>query len=273
MGSQSLQGFATDPLVLLVISGLIIAGGLGFSVWFDLADKIQNKKPFRRLSLHTKIVLFLTGTILAIGTLLTFLSEYSNPATIGHYSFGNKLLTSFFQSVTMRTAGFATIDYTEANPFSLLVYAVQMFIGGAPGGTAGGIKVTTFWVVVLFVFNEIKGSPHTNFMYHTFSTRLIRRSFAIFIIFTLTFLAGLLTLSITAQNIPFLNLIFETMSALGTVGVSANVTPSLNTISQVVIMILMFVGRIGPITILISLANNKTRKKTIQYAESTILVG
>ena len=161
LGSNSLINYATDPFLTLVVAALIILGGIGFSVWFDFkrsylemrkSTKSKKRKSFyRRLQYHTKIVLWLTGIILLSGTVLTLLTEWNNPNTIGNLSFFDKLLVSFFQTVTMRTAGFATIDYTNAHPTSILLYCIQMLIGGSPGGTAGGVKTTTFLVVLLFI--------------------------------------------------------------------------------------------------------------------------
>ena len=134
-GSTSLVAFQTDPLINLVLAALIITGGLGFMVWFDLATQLSKKK--RRLRFHTKLVLFLTAGILFTGTVSTLLIEWNNPGTIGNLSIPDKLLVSFFQTVSMRTAGFASIDFTQARPVTLMIYILQMFLGGAPGGTAG----------------------------------------------------------------------------------------------------------------------------------------
>ena len=138
-GSSSLVAFQTDPLINLVIAGLIITGGLGFMVWFDLATQLGKKKK-RRLRFHTKLVLFLTAGILLFGTVSTLFTEWHNPGTIGNLGVPEKVLVSFFQTVSMRTAGFASIDYTQARPVTLFIYILQMFLGGAPGGTAGGLR-------------------------------------------------------------------------------------------------------------------------------------
>ena len=275
LGSTSLLSYKTDTLVNLTIAALIIMGGLGFSVWFDLKTNIQAKGRKRKLRFHTKLVLALTAIILISGTCLTFLTEFQNTATIGQLPFGKKVLVSFFQTVTMRTAGFATIDYTQARPVTLLLYIIQMFLGGAPGGTAGGLKITTFLVVLAFARTEILGLPHTNFGHHTFSPSTIQKAFSVLIVFTTTFILGLTFLTMVAdKGHRFIYLMFEAMSALGTVGVTANLTPTLNHAALTVIMFLMFIGRIGPLTLIVSLSNRKPKKNdTIKFANANTIIG
>ena len=273
-GSSSLVNFQTDPLINLVIAGLIITGGLGFMVWFDLATQLGKKKK-RRLRFHTKLVLFLTAGILLFGTVSTLFTEWHNPGTIGNLSVPEKVLVSFFQTVSMRTAGFASIDYTQARPVTLFIYILQMFLGGAPGGTAGGLKITTFFVLLVFARSELLGLPHTNVAQRTIEARTVQKSFSVFIIFLMTFLLGLVLLGITAEGTPrFIYLMFETISALATVGVTANLTPELGKLALSIIMVLMFIGRIGPLTLLVSLADYQPDKKDlIQYMKADISIG
>lgn len=272
-GSSSLVAFQTDPLINLVIAGLIITGGLGFMVWFDLATQFDKKK--RRLRFHTKLVLFLTAGILLFGTVSTLFTEWHNPGTIGNLSVPEKMLVSFFQTVSMRTAGFASIDYTQARPVTLFIYILQMFLGGAPGGTAGGLKITTFFVLLVFARSELLGLPHANIAQRTIEARTVQKSFSVFIIFLMTFLLGLMLLGITAEGTPrFIYLMFETISALATVGVTANLTPELGKLALSIVMVLMFIGRIGPLTLLVSLADYQPDKKDlIQYMKADISIG
>lgn len=273
LGATSLVNYMTNPLINLVIAALIIMGGLGFSVWFDFHTQLRKKNEAKKLRFHTKVVLGLTLFILVFGTLSTLITEYNNPATIGNLSLPHKILTSFFQTVTMRTAGFATIDYTKANPVTLLLYTSQMILGGAPGGTAGGVKITAFLTIVLFARSEILGLSHTNFMDRTIDTLTIRKAFAVVSVFVMTFLLGLIAISVTDPEKPLIFLIFEVMSALATVGVTANLTPTLTEASQLIIMALMFFGRIGPMSIFISLSTRKpTKKDTIQFSKSSMIV-
>lgn len=273
-GSSSLVNYQTDPLINLVIAGLIITGGLGFMIWFDLATQLGKKKK-RRLRFHTKLVLFLTAGILLFGTVSTLFTEWHNPGTIGNLSVPEKVLVSFFQTVSMRTAGFASIDYTQARPVTLFIYILQMFLGGAPGGTAGGLKITTFFVLLVFARSELLGLPHANVAQRTIEARTVQKSFSVFIIFLMTFLLGLMLLGITAEGTPrFIYLMFETISALATVGVTANLTPELGKLALSIVMLLMFIGRIGPLTLLVSLADYQPDKKDlIQYMKADISIG
>ena len=273
-GSSSLVAFQTDPLINLVIAGLIITGGLGFMVWFDLVTQFDKKKK-RRLRFHTKLVLFLTAGILLFGTVSTLFTEWHNSGTIGNLSIPEKVLVSFFQTVSMRTAGFASIDYTQARPVTLFIYILQMFLGGAPGGTAGGLKITTFFVLLVFARSELLGLPHANIAQRTIEARTVQKSFSVFIIFLMTFLLGLMLLGITAEGTPrFIYLMFETISALATVGVTANLTPELGKLALSIVMVLMFIGRIGPLTLLVSLADYQPDKKDlIQYMKADISIG
>lgn len=274
-GGDSMMSFQTDWLVNLTLSTLIITGGLGFMVWFDLATKAKNQSGRKTLRFHTKVVLWLTTAILILGTLTSLLTEFNNPATIGSLPFGDKVLVSFFQTVSMRTAGFASLDYTRAHPVTLFVYILQMFLGGAPGGTAGGMKITTFLVLLLLARKELLGLPHTNLGKRTISPELVQRSFGAAVIFQLTFLLGLFGIGlVTPTGQRFIYLAFEVASALGTVGVSANVTSTLNGAGLSIIMALMFIGRIGPLTLMVSLNQYQAKKAdTLQYVKADLIVG
>ena len=283
LGSNSLINYATDPFLTLVVAALIILGGIGFSVWFDFkrsyfemrkSTKSKKRKSFyRRLQYHTKIVLWLTGIILLGGTVLTLLTEWNNPNTIGNLSFFDKVLVSFFQTVTMRTAGFATIDYTNAHPTSILLYCIQMLIGGSPGGTAGGVKTTTFLVVLLFIRSEVYDEGMIQFRHHSISQEMARKALTIFIVFTTLILTSVFLLSLTDPDAPLLYTLFETISAVCTVGVTANLTPTLSFLGKIVIMLLMFIGRIGPLTVLLSFSNRKKKALEMKYAKAPLLIG
>ena len=266
-----------------MVAALIILGGIGFSVWFDFkrsylemrkSTKSKKRKSFyRRLQYHTKIVLWLTGIILLSGTVLTLLTEWNNPNTIGNLSFFDKLLVSFFQTVTMRTAGFATIDYTNAHPTSILLYCIQMLIGGSPGGTAGGVKTTTFLVVLLFIRSEVYDEGMIQFRHHSISQEMARKALTIFIVFTTLILTSVFLLSLTDPEVPLLYTLFETISAVCTVGVTANLTPTLSFLGKIIIMLLMFIGRIGPLTVLLSFSNRNKKALDMKYAKGPLLIG
>lgn len=282
IGAISLQEYVHDPLVNIVITSLIILGGIGFSVWFDVTQNIQSviknkcrsgwKRTYRMLKIHTRLAINMTIALIVTGTLAFLLVEWNNPNSIGNFTFGEKVLASFFQTVTMRTAGFATLDYELIEPFSLLFFVGTMFIGGSPGGAAGGIKTTTFALIALLIISEIKGQKHVNYAHHTIPIEIIRRAIVIVATFALFLMAGVSVLMLVEDQ-PFLFLLFEAVSALATVGVSVNLTPELSQISHIVLMILMFVGRIGPITILLSLSRKSKITKDQQYAKTTILIG
>ena len=208
-------------------------------------------------------------------TVTSLLTEFNNPATIGSLPLGEKVLVSFFQTVSMRTAGFASLDYTAVRPVTLFIYLLQMFLGGAPGGTAGGMKITTFLVLVLLARKELLGLPHTNLGKRTIAPDLVQRSLGTAVIFQLTFILGLFGLClVTPDGQRFLYLVFEVVSALATVGVTANVTSTLNGAGLGIIMVLMFIGRIGPLTLMVSLNNYKAKKAdALQYAKADIIIG
>ncbi|MGB3159609.1 TrkH family potassium uptake protein [Carnobacterium sp.] len=282
MGASSLQNYVDDPLVNLVIATLIILGGIGFSVWFDVTHnvfsiiknkkKLGFKKMYSLLRPHTRLAINMSVTLLLAGTMMFMIVEWNNNSSIGTFSVGQKVMTSFFHSVTMRTAGFATIDYATVLPFSLLFSIFLMFIGGSPGGAAGGIKTTTFALVILLVINEIRGQNSINYARHSIPVETIRRAIVVVFSFFACLMIGFSILLIVEEQ-PFVVLLFEAVSALGTVGVSMNLTPELSRIGQTVLIVLMFIGRIGPITIFLSLARKKHRVKERVYAKTNILIG
>lgn len=198
---------------------------------------------------------------------------WNNPDTIANLSFFDKVLVSFFQTVTMRTAGFATIDYTTAHPTSLLLYCIQMLIGGSPGGTAGGVKTTTFLVVLLFIRSEVYDEKMIQFRNHSISQEMARKALTIFIVFTTLILTSVFLLSLTDPDAPLLYTLFETISAVCTVGVTANLTPTLSFLGKIIIMLLMFIGRIGPVTVLLSFSNRKNKALDMKYAKAPLLIG
>ena len=284
LGDSSLMAYQSDVYMNLVISGLIISGGLGFIVWVDL--RMMWKKYYERfrvfkvkkfmssLSLHTKIAIVMTILLLTSGTVSILALEYSNPLTIGNLSLPEKVLASFFQSTTLRTAGFATVNMADLYTPTKLLMSVFMFIGGSPAGTAGGVKTVTFAIIILYVISLSKGSDSVKVMRRSISDQVVKRSLTITMIsFTLTIFA-LFVLTIT-ENLSFIDLLFEVFSAFATVGLTASVTPVLTCIGKVVIIVLMYIGRIGPITLVLLFANkyNQMKGKDIAYPQSDILIG
>ncbi|MCY3024704.1 potassium transporter [Aerococcus sp. JJEM-2022a] len=282
MGNNSLIDLKTVPVLNWTIMALIVLGGIGFSVWFDITNQIKNyaKKSngrklsfyFKHLSPHTKLVLIVTGLVILIGASLFLLVEWDNPGTIGPLSLGDKIMTAFFQTITMRTAGFATVDYTACRPVSLLIFVLTMFIGGGAGGTAGGLKVTTFALTIMLALREVRQIKHVNFDRHTIPDAAVRQSFTIALMYVSALFIGSALLLTFDPGQRYLHLLFEAISALATVGVSAGLTPNLSLASHIVLMLLMFVGRIGPMTMALSLRRNRNNYD-IRYAKTNILIG
>lgn len=280
---NSLQNYVHDPLVNGVMMGLIILGGIGFSVWFDVTENIHSifkkrvkigfMKDYKRLQVHTRLALNISLFLLILGTVVFLALEWSNPESIGAFNVGDKILAALFQSTTFRTAGFTTIDFLDFNHLTLFFLIITSFIGGSPGGTAGGLKTTTVALVVLLMYNEVKGQRYVNYAYHTIPTETVRRALVVVITFFVCFMLGTSLLLYFEQDQQPFHLMFEIASALTTIGLTIDLTPELSAASQVVIMVLMFIGRIGPITIFLSLGRSHKKQRNHKYAKTNILIG
>lgn len=285
LGDNSLMKYDKNIFVNLLFSTLIILGGLGFVVWDDMIEKIKKnknkvtfKKFFLDLSLHSKISLTTTFYLLLTGTVFTFLMEYNNPETIGTMSLYGKSITSFFQSVTLRTAGFNTINLGGLHDGTKLMYIFYMLIGGSPGGTAGGLKTVTFAVVVLSVLSTNLGKERTECYGREISLSILQKALSILGMYMFAFILGSILLSITNSHLllkyNFIDIMFEVASALGTVGITVGVTPELTYIGKILIAIIMFLGRLGPITIGVALTLKQNSKRiNVIYPEEDVLVG
>ncbi|MFK8242431.1 MULTISPECIES: potassium transporter TrkG [unclassified Facklamia] len=280
VGSISMQGEVLNPLVNGVLALLIISGSMGFIVWFELIELVKeywHSKPrvwrlvSRKMTSHTKLVLYSTLILLAMGTVTTWLTELHNPATIQPYAWWQQGMVSFFQSVTMRTAGFSTLDYSLTKPSTNFLYMIQMIIGGAPGGTAGGMKITTAAVLLLIFRSELRGLNGIQFQRRTIHSVIIRQTVSIVIFFFSVLITGYVLLLITQPDLEPFALLFEAFSALATVGVTMNVTTQLSVTGKMIIMLLMFIGRVGPTTVLLSLAIKA--KKEVRYANTNVYLG
>ena len=275
-GYRSLETFQRDPLVLLTIAGLIILGGLGFSV---LSELLVNRFQFKRLSLHTKMVLVITGILLAFGTLVMLALEWNNPRSLGAptLSLWDRLLNSFFQSTTLRTAGYASYNQTYLTDSGKLIGVILMFIGASPASTGGGVKTTTFGVMILMVFSVVHGRETVGLFGKQLAVSTVRRALTIVIISIGIVLACTMALSISEHNNErnMLDLLFEATSAFATVGLSSVGTPSLNAVSQGLLVPIMFFGRVGPLTLALALASkleNNPRNR-MHYPEEKIMIG
>ena len=269
---SSLTSFSRDPLVLLTVSFLIILGGLGFAVMHEC---LFHRFRWKEFSLQAKVVLLATGMLLLFGSLFFILAEWGNPGTLGKLSPGEKILNGFFHSVTLRTAGFNSIDQAALRDGSKLVSAIFMFIGASPASTGGGVKTTTISVMLLMVISVIRGREEIHLMGRRLSRDLTRRALTILFISMTVLLLSVTALSMLEEGtVPFLDLLYECASALATVGVSSTGTPNLSFASRVILLPMMFLGRVGPMTLAMALANKGNQyKAVIQYPEEKLRIG
>ncbi|MBQ3270652.1 MAG: Trk family potassium uptake protein [Clostridia bacterium] len=268
----SLTAFAGDPLVLLTVAGLIVFGGLGFSV---ILETLRNRQGFRALSLHARIVLLLTPALLVAGTGFFVLAERSNAATLASQGVGGRVLNAFFQSVTLRTAGFNTIDQSALRDGSKLFSALLMAIGASPASTGGGVKTTTVAVVFFLMRSVVRGEGEVNIARRRLSNDTARRALAVAALFVGVLLAGTLAIALIEDGrFSLADILFEAASAMGTVGVSAIGTPNLSAASRAVLLPMMFLGRVGPLTLAVALARRQGRAHAAsKYPEERIMIG
>ena len=248
--SDSLVGFVEDPWIGLPIAMAVIAGGLGFPVIMELRRELRSH---RRWSLHTKMTLATTGALLVGGAAFVTASEWSNPGTLGALSPPGRLLAGFFHAVMPRTAGFAALDYGEMTDGTLLGTTVLMFIGGGSAGTAGGIKVTTFMLLLFVIVAEVRGRRRVNAFDRQIDDRVTRQALTVALLSVAAVMTSTLVL-LQLTTHPIRDVLFEATSAFGTVGLSTGITAGLPTTAQLVLVGLMFLGRLGPITLVSALA-------------------
>ena len=256
LGSTSFIQYSGSWLINFTTMFLIVMGGLGFPVWHDIAINIKKmteikKRPlkwlFTRLCLQSKIVLTMTGLLILCGAVGFFLLEFNNPETMGDMNLLEKMTASLFQSVTTRTAGFATVPQGDLRESSKLLGCMLMFIGGSPAGTAGGVKTTTIAMLLLTVLCVLKNKRDTECFARKIDNNIVRSGITITMITLIFLMSGITALTIFEPGIDFLDLTYEAASAMGTVGLTADLTPILSRGSHVILMILMYVGRIGPL--------------------------
>lgn len=266
---MSLVTFNNDPVVLYTIAVLIVIGGLGFLVWKDLYEFRHNKS----LLLHTKVVLVATAFLILFGAVFFFAFESNNPDTMGKLNLFGKISSAFFQSITPRTAGFNSLPLNEMKDISKVATILLMFIGASPGSTGGGIKVTTFSVMLMAILSQIRGSEDTVIFKRRVPHYIVTKALAI------AGLAAMWVITVTTiilafEDIPFINVLYEVTSAFGTVGLSTGITPYLGDISKVLLIITMFLGRVGPLSFGIALTLRANRAKPdVVYPEGKIVVG
>lgn len=282
LGDGSFTKYVNNPIVNVTTMFLIVMGGIGFTVWYDVIQnykevrkkKQSKKRIFTKLTLHSKIAISMTVFLIVAGTLLVFALEHQNPDTIGGMSLGEKWMSSAFHSVSTRTAGFATVSQADFRPGTKFITTIFMFIGGSPGGTAGGIKTTTVAMLILTCLNVIYGKRDTECFGRRIPEENFRTGFSVVIVAFVFLLTGVTLLTVFEPGKNFLSLLYEAVSAIGTVGLTADVTPSLGTASKVVIMCLMYIGRLGPITIALVFGTRKNMKeRNRKLPEQRIMVG
>lgn len=276
LGGNSFCSYVDNPIMNFTTVFLIIVSGLGFPVYWEIArvssSHIKNDHGLsRKMNLHTKIVLTATLSLLIAGTLLTLLFEYNNPQTLGTMDWPHKLMAALFQSVTLRTAGFATIPQEYFRPASCLVYLALMFIGGSPAGTAGGVKTVTTVLLFASMFANIRGRKNVMVMHRKIPDETIRRCVAI-VTFSFSTLFILTAALLAAQQSDFLDTLYEMASAIATVGLSRGLTSALVPVGKLLVSLAMYLGRIGPITLALAF-NSSTPAENISCAEGKVIIG
>ena len=274
ISENSLCDYALNPVINLTTSFLIISGGIGFVVWWDVIEIIKNKKRrhLRFLSLHSKMAISATAVLIVVGTILFFIFEYNNPLTMQSYSLIEKVEASFFQSVTTRTAGFATIPQENFTNASSIVSLLLMFIGGSPVGTAGGIKTVTFVILLATAASVIKNKRTIDVFNRQISEKSIKKAIAVFATSFSVMTLSTILLS-AASNADFLDMLYETVSATATVGLTRNFTASLNTVGKIIIIATMYFGRVGPISLAVAFKMRKSSENIIENPIEEISVG
>lgn len=277
ISEDSLCNYVLHPMVNIVTSTLIILGGIGYIVWWDVIrvlKDIRHKKLkcFSNLTLHSKIALSATGVLIVVGAVAFFIFEYNNPLTIKDYSLFEKIQASLFQSVTTRTAGFATIPQQNLTNASAIVALLLMFIGGSPVGTAGGIKTVTIVVLIFAAFGTIKNKEDVVLFQRAIPKQAVSKAVAVVCVsFMIMFLSTLLLSAVT--NASALDITYETVSATATVGLTRNLTPILNSWGKLIIIVTMYLGRVGPISLLIAFNTTKEKKNIIKEPVENISIG
>ncbi|MBQ9073454.1 MAG: Trk family potassium uptake protein [Muribaculaceae bacterium] len=277
ISENSLCDYALNPMINITTSLLIILGGLGYIVWWDMLRVLKNirkqkLKCFRGLTLHSKIVLTTTSILLIVGTAAIFIFEYNNELTMAGYTVPEKLIMSFFQSVTTRTAGFAAIPQHYLTNASAIVCLLLMFIGGSPVGTAGGIKTVTLVVLIASMISTVQNKDEVSMFNRKLTKQAVSKAVAVS---GMAFIIMLLSTTILSAltDAPMLDVVYETVSATATVGLTRNLTPVLSEIGKVIIIATMYLGRVGPISLAVAFKTRKQSPNIIKNPKEEISVG
>ena len=267
--SNNLEAYKANPIINLTIGYLITLGGIGFAVITSVIMVIR--RGIDRFNLTSKVAIIISMILTFGGMILFFILEYSNSATLGDLNFIQKILASYFQSVTLRTAGFNTIPLGELRNSTIFMCCILMFIGASPGSTGGGIKTTTFGVILFYVIGIVKKKENVEIFNRRLDWEIMNRALAILVL-AITYVSIVIMLMLIAENFSPEEIVFEVISAFGTVGLTLGITPDLSTFSKLLLIFTMFVGRLGPMTF--ALAIGETKKKALsKYPKENILVG
>lgn len=277
ISENSLCDYATNPIINLVTSFLIVTGGIGYVVWWDFIRVVKLYKThgmncFKKMTLHSKIAICMTVLLIIIGGVLYFVFEYNNPLTMGNHNLFDKIQLSLFQSITTRTAGFATIPQENFTNTSAIISLLLMFIGGSPVGTAGGVKTVTIAVLVITAFSMVKDRNEITIFNRAISQKAVKKAVAVVgTSFMIMFISTVLLLCVTDASV--VDILYETVSATATVGLTRNLTSSLDTWGKFIIIVTMYFGRIGPITLAIAINTKKEKQNIVKTPYEDISVG
>lgn len=277
IAENSLCNYAHNPMINFTTCMLIIVGGIGYIVWWDLIRvlsliKKQGLQCFKRLTMHSKIAIWMTVFLILSGTLAFFVLEYNNPLTIGEETLFNKLQISFFQSVTTRTAGFATVPQENLTNASAMVSMIFMFVGGSPVGTAGGVKTVTIAVLLITASSMIKNKNEITVFNRSIHQKAVKKAITVFSMsFTIMMVSSILLALVT--DAPLVDILYETVSATATVGLTRNLTATLNIWGKLIIIVTMYLGRVGPISLALVLNTKKEKWNTVKTPYEEISVG
>lgn len=277
IGENSLCNYALNPIINAVTSALIILGGIGYIVWWDVLRVAKrrvtrDKRFFTHLTLHSKISITATLVLIFGGALLIFITEYNNPLTLSNLPLHDKIQIALFQSVTTRTAGFASVPQENLTGAGALISLVMMFIGGSPVGTAGGVKTVTVTVLLISALATVKNKNQASIFNRTVSQDSIRRALAVVAVFTVIMLTSTVLLS-AVTNASVIDIIYETVSAAATVGLSRNLTASLGTAGKIIIIVTMYLGRVGPISLAVALGGKSRNQNKVSDPIEEINIG
>lgn len=281
LGETSLEVYQKNPLINVTTMLIVVASGIGFIVWKDITLTLQRiikkefspRRAFQKMKLQSKLALGMTFLLLLGGGISVFCMEYTNPETLGSLSLGEKCMAAMFQSVTTRTAGFFTIPQNLLREQTKIVSCILMFIGGSPGGTAGGVKTTTVALLLLTCWSVLKGTEDIECFRRKVLSTTVRTGFAVFTVSFLAVLVGTIAI-VSIEQVPMIDALYEVTSAVGTVGLTAGITPGLAPVSKGIIILLMYLGRIGPVTMALLFASKIGRNRNgRKLPEERVMVG